>query len=347
MFANDFSRAELTNLIPTLSKWQIDQARKHATEDGKGQSVRPDPIFRQRISRAQVEHCIDYISRPEMVQDVAFGTKVLKLDSGDSIIIPAVVRTMIPSRIIEQYQSYCAQQNFEPAGSRSLLRMIEVCAASVQKSLQGLDNTTAEGTQAMDNLTDIVSTLSTYGSEEEWAKAVQQRLKVAKRYLKTEFKSHVGREESCADHCITYAMSDPESEQFRSTCQHSPDVHCSTCRSLEEIMDEIIRETQHISMSEDDRSRMKHESKQSIDFIKAWKAHLLRTVNQEEGKQDALATIDQETCLIVMDWAMKYLPQRYRERMSEFFGERKKLARQRSHCQGPREAVRGMLCAFV
>ena len=86
-------------------------------------------------------------------------------------------------------------------------------------------------------------------------------------------------------------------------------------------MDEIIRETQHISMSEDDTSRMKHKSMQSIDFIKAWKAHLLRTVNQE-GKQDALATIDQETCLIVMDCAMKDLPQHYRERMSEFFWKR-------------------------
>ena len=65
VFADDFSRAELTNLIPTLSKWQIDQARKHATEAAKGQSIRPDPIFRPRISRAQVEHFIDYISRPE------------------------------------------------------------------------------------------------------------------------------------------------------------------------------------------------------------------------------------------------------------------------------------------
>lgn len=50
--------------------------------------------------------------------------------------------------------------------------------------------------------------------------------------------------------------------------------------------------------------------------------HLLRTVNQEEGKQFALVHVDSASCLIVMDWAMKYLPQRYRERMSDFFGKR-------------------------
>ncbi len=46
---------------------------------------------------------LDYISRPELLQDVAFGTKTSKLDSGERIIIPAVVRTLIPSRIIEKY----------------------------------------------------------------------------------------------------------------------------------------------------------------------------------------------------------------------------------------------------
>ena len=56
--------------------------------------------------------------------------------------------------------------------------------------------------------------------------------------------------------------------------------------------------------------------------LHAWKAHLLRSVNQEEAKQNALTPLDEETCLIIMDLAMKYLPQHYREQMSEFFGKR-------------------------
>jgi len=56
-----------------------------------------------------------------MLEDVAFGTKVLKLNAGGSIIIPAVKRTMMLSRIIEQYSAYFKEQNFEPAGQRSQL----------------------------------------------------------------------------------------------------------------------------------------------------------------------------------------------------------------------------------
>lgn len=91
--ANDFSRPELMKLTPSLSKWRIEEAQQHATKVGEGQPVRKDPILRSRISSAQIDHFVDYI---------AFGAKVLRLNTGKSIIIPAVVRTMIPSRTIEQ-----------------------------------------------------------------------------------------------------------------------------------------------------------------------------------------------------------------------------------------------------
>ena len=154
IFSNDFTHPESTNLIPSLTKWKIDQARQHACDIGKGQTVVSEPVHQRRISTSQVQHFLDFISRPEMAPDVAFGSKTLKLDSGDSI-TPAITQTMIPSRIIERYQSYCTQNSFEPAGQRSLYRMIDVCAASLQTSLQGLDNMTAEGTDAVDNMNDL------------------------------------------------------------------------------------------------------------------------------------------------------------------------------------------------
>ncbi len=121
LFANDFSRTELQSMIPGLSKWRIDQARSHATQAGKCQPISEKPVYRTRIENVKVDHFLDdHFSRPELLQDVAFGTKMLKLDSGERIIIPAVVRTLIPSRIIEQYMCYCKQEQFQ-AASESLL----------------------------------------------------------------------------------------------------------------------------------------------------------------------------------------------------------------------------------
>lgn len=255
IFANDFSRSELMILIPSLSKWRIDQARQHASDVGKGQLVHEEPVFRTRISSAQVQHFVDFISRPELVHDVAFGTKTLKLDSGDSIVIPAVVRTMIPSRIIDQYQSYCEQESFVRAGKRSLYRMIEVCAASQQKSLAGLDNTTAEGNEAIDNMAEIVTSLGSHGADADWVKDAQRRLKEGKRYLKTEFKAHVGREEGCADHCTTYALSDANEERFARKCLQAHDVHCNNCMSLEKVVQDIQDKIDSASMSAEEKNK--------------------------------------------------------------------------------------------
>ena len=178
LFANDFSCRELQTLIPGLTKWRIDQARQlqHTTEAGKGQAVPEQTIFRKRIDQGKVDHFISYISQPQLHQDVAFGTKTLKLDSGERIIIPAVVRTLIPSRIIEQYTSYCKEQQFEPASIRCLFRMLEVCSASMQRSLHGLDNISAEGTEAFDNLRAIIDTLVENGKEQHWAETMRRDL---------------------------------------------------------------------------------------------------------------------------------------------------------------------------
>ena len=223
-----------------------------------------EPVHRRRISTSQIQHFVDFISRPEMVQDVAFGTKTLKLDSGDSIIIPAVVRTTIPSRIIEQYQSYCTQNGFEPAGQRSLYRMIDVCAASLQTSLQGLDNTTAEGTDAVDNMNDLVDTLGNLGSSDQFTKLAHQGIKEAKRYLKTEFKGHVGREKMCAGHCTTYALNDPSEKKFQRPCDTSHNVECKSCISLEKVMETITAEIDSVNADQEIKERMKHECKQYI-----------------------------------------------------------------------------------
>ena len=48
----------------------------------------------------------------------------------------------------------------------------------------------------------------------------------------------------------------------------------------------------------------------------------MRSVNQECAKQDILAKLDQSSCLLIIDWAMKFLQLRYREKQSDWYGKR-------------------------
>ena len=318
LFANDFSRSQLQRIIPGLSKWRIDQAREHATKSGRWQLVIEKPIFRTRIDAEKVDHFLDFVSRPEFLQDVAFGTRTMKLDSCDRLPIPAIVRTLVPTRIIEQYTAYCKQQQFQPAEERSLYRMLDVCSASMQKSLQGLDNVTAEETEAIDSLIGIVQTLAEHGADNSWKMIEEKKLKEAKRYLKNDFKTHVERQSNCADHCCIFSLSDPKKEEYQSTCLHKHD-NCDRCASIDDCLREVEEKINSTQIDEQ-RSRLKFD--QSNTAIRALKAHLLRSVVQNNAKKDAMKNLDEETCLIVIDWAIKFLPIKYRESMSEFFGKR-------------------------
>ena len=152
--------------------------------------------------------------------------------------------------------------------------------------------------------------------------ATQKLLKDGKRYLKNDFKAHIGRDEQCSDHCTVHALSDDNAREFRGECDHQHSYECERCESLEGVLGEVAELLDKVDMTEEERVRLRFEYTESVRNIKAWKAHLLRSSNQDEAKQHALQKLDGSSCLVIMDWAMKFLPVQYREQMSDFFGKR-------------------------
>ena len=65
-------------------------------------------------------------------------------------------------------------------------------------------------------------------------------LKEAKHYLKTDFKSHVGPEERCVDHCTGFSLSDPQNDIFAQQCDYTHDMSCTSCSQLDEVLSDIM-----------------------------------------------------------------------------------------------------------
>ena len=126
LFAGDYSKTELQQMVPGLTKFRIDEARKHAFQAKPGQPIEPPTITRTRLDPAKVDHFLDFVSSPSFLQDVAYGTKSLKLSSGEKIEIPNVVRTAISSRLVQLYQTYCKDTSFKPLGRSTLFNILKV-----------------------------------------------------------------------------------------------------------------------------------------------------------------------------------------------------------------------------
>ena len=124
-------------------------------------------------------------------QDTAHGTSKMKLESGVELVIPKPIRKWIPARIIAQYLTICDESGFKPASIRTLFRILEVCPASTRKSLQGLENYTADGSEAFENLAEIISTLYDGGMPDSKADRLRSMALSCKRYLKQDYSTHV------------------------------------------------------------------------------------------------------------------------------------------------------------
>ena len=132
--------------------------------------------------------------------------------------------------------------------------------------------------------------------------------------------------ESCvADHCQQYALSDPKDPDFQALCDHQHTDHCDRCDELAITLSDIKKALEMVTeenISEDTKEELSFISEQAISNIQAWKAHLLRSLNQDQARLAALDQLDESSVFLVEDWAMKFLPRKYRESQSDWFGKR-------------------------
>jgi len=136
-----------------------------------GRGILPDPLKApmERCSYNQISHFIDFILSPNITIDLPFGERKLHLSTGETLLVPDVVRNQIPTRIITQYQAFCNEQedeDFKPLSSTSLFAILRHCAASTRKSLSGLDYYSADGSTAFDELQQLCDELATFGNDD-------------------------------------------------------------------------------------------------------------------------------------------------------------------------------------
>ncbi|CAB4034797.1 Hypothetical predicted protein, partial [Paramuricea clavata] len=141
-------------------------------------------------SKVTYSELIAHIPKLTRYEFTAARRRTLTLSSGEKINIPNVIRTMLPSHLIRQYNQYCSEEDFIPLSTRTLFRILsEACVASVRKSLQGLDSYAAEGGRGFDDLISLLDTLMQYGANDPEIHKLKESLKHLIQYIKSDYKS--------------------------------------------------------------------------------------------------------------------------------------------------------------
>ena len=135
---------------------------------------------------------------------------------------------------------------------------------------------------------------------------------------------HVSQSSLVPDHCRAFALSDPKDPAYQARCDHDHSEVCDRCNLLTETLLDIEAglAAQTGNLSSDEREELSFRVKQGKTAIWAWKSHLLRSVNQDSARVELLRELDESSVLLVQDWAMKYLPRKYRESQTDWFAKR-------------------------
>ena len=120
-----------------------------------------------------------------------------------------------------------------------------------------------------------------------------------------------------ADHCSTHALNDSKDADYSTPCDHIHDKACSHCEELKDVLQNVENFLIDVKFTEEELDDLRYDYHQAVQNIHTWKTHQLRSVRQDMARTDILDTLDESSLLVTQDWAMKFLPQKYRESQSD------------------------------
>ena len=77
IMADKLTLNQLQHWIPDLSQYHFTEARHHCLVYGRGAPVLTVPTPRMRVSTAQIDHFILFITSPHVIQDLPFGERTI------------------------------------------------------------------------------------------------------------------------------------------------------------------------------------------------------------------------------------------------------------------------------
>ena len=302
------------------SRYLVDKSRQLKAQNSVwGDSEHSSPAHRMTLDMSKVEHFLDFLFENKYLEDSYYGTTTLKLEDGMMFEISQVVSTTIQSYVITVYQNHCATINYQPLSGSCLHSVMDSCKSVQRKALHGVDNYTADGLEGFDTLEKVLDTLDCSKVEKE---KLQKLLKSGVLYLKGDFKVHVKEESTCSTYCIKFALRNTEiqTQYFREACGHEHKDVCTDCYNLFLCLEELKQMIDSSNLSNESKNELYYGYAVASASILEWMRHILRGLQTQKTKEMIMKDLSESKAMVIGDWMMKIIPQKYREKMEEWFG---------------------------
>lgn len=272
-------------------------------------------------NRNKVEYFIRFICRPEIMVDLPRGHYVAKLSNNQKIEIGAMLKQHTNANIIRLYEKFLADtNNVSMKMATSSYYDILNCIPSKKTTASAcVDYFFARGEEAFVYLQDIIEKLATSASSnQERLQNLSIELKKSRMFLVSEYRQSLSMVSSVFDFNASYALSDPENQEFRDSLLTKPIHRSEKALKLEsqiaEVHDFLNANINNAAIfSAHEKELFLNKMKLALKHIPELKAHYLRSFFTAQTKSLILSELKPKEALLTMDFAQKFLPKYYLE----------------------------------
>ena len=286
-------------------------AKKQKATHGVKMSVKPETV------KAFVDFCL----RPDNIQDVAYGSRVFKVDDGTSFICPSWIRKSHRAKMIRAFKSEFTGQVEKMPSRTWMYKVMDWITKKDMVSLAGLDNTDVAGKQAMVGTAQLAETvMSALGKDmppelRERVTEMRKEMEDCKTVLRQHLEDSMHPTSFVSSHCLNHCLN--PTEGYACTHDHT---ECETCvkpfRALA-LVEYLITKVK----DERQQKTWRREHDLYLKNIVLFMGHVVRSTVQRPMQDATLEAMGENSRLIVVDWAMKWLALYAREKQSEFYAK--------------------------
>ena len=191
---------------------------------------------------------MEFLFNSNLLQDVAYGTSILKFDNGSTQTVSKAILTLTKSHTINEYKQYCDNFNMKKLSDSTCWQILKAIKPGQQRAMAGLDNVTADGILGFQLLT---NQLEKFFIDSKVKGKLKKDLETGKRYLKIGYAQHCSVVSVVNTHCISHALCNKTDKDFCLDIDHSHNEICNDCFHLLSTLEQIKIYTDQLSQSDE------------------------------------------------------------------------------------------------
>ena len=165
-----------------------------------------------KVDPETVKKFVDYCLRPDNIQDVAYGSRLVDAGDGTSFICPQWIRKSHRAKMARAFKQEFSDKVAKMPSRTWMYKVMDWIGKKDMVSLAGLDNTDVAGKEAMIATADLAVTVMNNLGAEMPPELIQQvvgmrkEMEECKSVLRQHLEDSTGKESNVSSHCLQHCL---------------------------------------------------------------------------------------------------------------------------------------------